>query len=69
MAVEEALKGLLALPQQTSLSLNLSADTILSDDFEQLFNGLPCERLIIELTEHEPVSDYGALRERLARKS
>jgi EAL domain-containing protein (putative c-di-GMP-specific phosphodiesterase class I) len=66
MAVEEALKGLLALPHQTSLSLNLSPETIFSDDFEQLFAAFPCERLIIELTEHEPVKDYKALRERLA---
>ncbi|MFO1111932.1 MAG: EAL domain-containing protein [Bradyrhizobium sp.] len=67
MAVEEALRGLAALPNQASLSLNLSPDAIFSDDFEKLFDELPCERLIIELTEHEPVSDYDALRNRLAR--
>lgn len=67
MAVEEATKGLLALPQQSSLSLNLSPDAIFSDEFEKVFDELPCERLIIELTEHEPVADYGALRARLER--
>lgn len=66
MAVEEALKGLHALPPQTSLSLNLSPDAIFNCDFGKLFNDFPCDRLIIELTEHEPVSDYDALRERLA---
>lgn len=66
MAVEEALKGLPSLPHQTSLSLNLSPEAILSCDFEKLFAGLPCQRLIIELTEHEPVLDYDALRDRLA---
>jgi EAL domain-containing protein (putative c-di-GMP-specific phosphodiesterase class I) len=65
MAVEEATKGLLALPQKSSLSLNLSPDAIFSDEFEKVFDELPCERLIIELTEHEPVVDYGALRARL----
>lgn len=67
MAVEEALKGLLGLPRQASLSLNLSPEAIFSDAFEALFDDLPCQRLIIELTEHEPVSDYEALRNRLAR--
>jgi EAL domain-containing protein (putative c-di-GMP-specific phosphodiesterase class I) len=66
MAVEEALKGLPALPQQTTLSLNLSPEAIVSDGFAKLFGNLPCERLIVELTEHEPVSDYAALRNRLA---
>jgi EAL domain-containing protein (putative c-di-GMP-specific phosphodiesterase class I) len=66
MAVEEALKGLPALPPQTSLSLNLSPDAIFSDGFAELFGGLPCDRLIVELTEHEPVLDYEALRNRLA---
>ena len=66
MAVEEALKGLSALPPQTLLSLNLSPDAIFSDGFAELFSSLPCDRLIVELTEHEPVSDYEALRNRLA---
>lgn len=66
MAVEEALKGLPALPHRASLSLNLSPEAILSCDFEKLFKGLPYERLIIELTEHAPVLDYEALRNRLA---
>ncbi len=66
MAAEEALKGLLALPAQTSLSLNLSPEAIFSDGFEALFNDFPCDRLIIELTEHEPVADYDALCDRLA---
>jgi EAL domain-containing protein (putative c-di-GMP-specific phosphodiesterase class I) len=67
MAVEEALKGLPALPPLTSLSLNLSPEAIFSGDFDDLFSGLPRERLIVELTEHEPVNDYEALRNRLAR--
>lgn len=67
VAVEEALKGMLALPQQTLLSVNLSADAIFSDEFAALFDDFPCDRLIVELTEHQPVSDYDALRDRLAR--
>lgn len=66
MAVEEALRGLPLLPRQTSLSLNLSPEAIFSEDFSRVFDTLPCERLIVELTEHEPVSDYDALRNRLA---
>jgi EAL domain-containing protein (putative c-di-GMP-specific phosphodiesterase class I) len=67
IAAEEAMKALLSLPQQTSLSLNLSPDAIFSDGFEQLFGDFPCERLIVELTEHAPVTDYDALCNRLAR--
>jgi EAL domain-containing protein (putative c-di-GMP-specific phosphodiesterase class I) len=43
------------------LSLNLSAQAILSEDFPALVAATDPRRLVIEITEHEAVEDYAAL--------
>lgn len=43
------------------LSLNCSPQTIVEGDLETFFRDDPCERLIIEITEHDYVAEYGPL--------
>jgi EAL domain-containing protein (putative c-di-GMP-specific phosphodiesterase class I) len=49
------------------LSLNLSAEAILSEDFPALVAATDPRRLVIEITEHEAVDDYEALSRALYR--
>lgn len=48
------------------LSVNLSPATLLSAHFRRSMWTLPRDRLVVEMTEHVPVSDYDALGEALA---
>jgi EAL domain-containing protein (putative c-di-GMP-specific phosphodiesterase class I) len=43
------------------LSINFSPGTLLDGRCRQLLESTPCERIIVELSEHDPVHDYGAL--------
>jgi EAL domain-containing protein (putative c-di-GMP-specific phosphodiesterase class I) len=49
------------------LSLNLSAEAILSEDFAALVAATDPRRLVIEITEHEAVEDYEAVARALYR--
>lgn len=64
-AVSEALSRLEHLPPQTYLSINLSPETVLSPRFAEMLPKFPAARLILEVTEHARVQDYGALGEAL----
>lgn len=66
IAIEAALEGLSQLPVETSLSLNLSPGTALTPEFHRLFEASACARLILELTEHAPVTDYEEMKRNLA---
>jgi len=48
------------------LALNASPATICSPRFTRALHGLPLRRLVLEITEHEPVQDYSALLSALA---
>jgi len=63
-AIRSALRGLPHAPG--FLSLNVSPSTILLPDFTASLLGQPLDRLVLEITEHTQVSDYGALGEVLA---
>ena len=63
-AIRSALVGLPHAPG--FLSLNVSPSTILLPDFTATLLGQPLERLVLEITEHTEVSDYGALGDVLA---
>jgi EAL domain-containing protein (putative c-di-GMP-specific phosphodiesterase class I) len=49
------------------LSLNLSAEAILSDEFPALVAATDPRRLVVEITEHAAVEDYEALTRALCR--
>lgn len=62
-AVEAALPALEALPEDRFLAVNLSPATVLSGRLDGL--GRDARRLVVEMTEHVPVSDYAALGDAL----
>ena len=65
-AIRSALRYLDDVPQETRLSINVSPAVALSDEFLELVTPV-AHRLIIELTEHEPVDDYDALGSALSQ--
>lgn len=60
-ALRRAAEGLPLLPPNAFLSVNASAETIRSPALLDAIADLPTSRLVIELTEHEPVGDYSQL--------
>lgn len=60
-AVREALAQAGALPPGTYLSLNVSPATVFAGALDDVLAGAPCERLVVELTEHHEVTDYERL--------
>ena len=64
-AIGEAVRALPSFPGEAYLSFNASPTTVLDDRLGQHLNGLPLERLVLEMTEHAPVDDYCALRQAL----
>jgi EAL domain-containing protein (putative c-di-GMP-specific phosphodiesterase class I) len=63
--VRRALELVAFLPDDLYLAVNLSPDTISSPRFVELMEGIPPERVVLEVTEHAPVEDYGALAKAL----
>ena len=57
-AVRAALDGLDRLPEAVWLSLNVSAPTVAAPALADLLGGASSRRLVVELTEHEPIEDY-----------
>ena len=49
------------MPEPLFLAVNASAATILGGGLEPTCAARACPRLVVELTEHVPVEDYGAL--------
>ncbi|GGL93536.1 sensor domain-containing phosphodiesterase [Nakamurella endophytica] len=65
-AVRCALPVLDRLPEDVDLAVNLSAEALLAAELPGLLAGRPVRRLIVEITEHEDVADYPALRAGMA---
>lgn len=63
--IRMALSALSSLPADAYLAVNASPEAILSPDFEGVLDGLPVERIVLEITEHAHVEDYDRLREGL----
>jgi len=49
------------VPEHAAVSVNLSPQTLVSERLPALLAGRPLRRVVIEVTEHAPVSDYAAL--------
>ncbi len=60
-ALEAAIERLHLIPANLYLSLNASVETVMSEQFLDALDGVPAERIVIELTEHTPVGDYQLL--------
>jgi EAL domain-containing protein (putative c-di-GMP-specific phosphodiesterase class I) len=65
-AVRAGLERLGELPPSAYLTLNVSPETATTPELAELFEDAPTKRIVLELTEHDPVKDYGALKQRLA---
>jgi EAL domain-containing protein (putative c-di-GMP-specific phosphodiesterase class I) len=63
-AIATALTHIGEIPPTTALAINVSPDVAVTDEFFELVAPY-ADRLIIELTEHDPVNDYESLTEAL----
>lgn len=63
--LEVAIAASPALPEHTFLSLNVSPELILEHERLAELLRIPARPVVLELTEHAPVSDYDALRSSL----
>jgi EAL domain-containing protein (putative c-di-GMP-specific phosphodiesterase class I) len=61
-----AIADLALLPTDIYLSINASPELISNETTRELPDGLHCERLLLEITEHVPIEDYGVLLNALA---
>ena len=50
-----------AVPPDVAVTVNLGPETLLSPGLGALLDGRPLERVVVEVTEHAPVTDYEAL--------
>lgn len=65
-AIAAALVHLEEIPEGVALAVNVSAEVAMTDEFFELVAPF-ASRLIVELTEHDPVDDYDALIDQLAQ--
>lgn len=49
------------LPESGFLTINVSAETLVSPAFSRMLDGLPADRVVVEVTEHAIVREYDAL--------
>lgn len=60
-AARVALDQLERLPADAYLAINVSPETVCSDELESMIEGHDMRRLVLEITEHTPVEDYERL--------
>lgn len=65
IVIEEALKGIAHI-KDAYLSFNVSPETILTGAVQPLLDQYPLHRLMLEVTEHASVPDYGVIADALA---
>jgi EAL domain-containing protein (putative c-di-GMP-specific phosphodiesterase class I)/FixJ family two-component response regulator len=66
-AVRCALDALPEAPTGPYLSVNAMPDTLASEGLAALLAAAPADRLVLEITEHAPVTDYEALNKAMQR--
>ena len=64
-AVSAALNLLPTVPESMFLAINVSPATAMAHDLETLFPSQGSSRVVLELTEHVPIEDYGAVQSAL----
>jgi EAL domain-containing protein (putative c-di-GMP-specific phosphodiesterase class I) len=60
-AIRAALGAFSSVPAPLHLAINASVETILSGEFASALQGLPLERIVLEITEHSEVENYERL--------
>jgi EAL domain-containing protein (putative c-di-GMP-specific phosphodiesterase class I) len=66
-AATMALARLGDLEDGTWLTVNLSPDLVIDGALDQLLDGQDVSRILVEITEHAPIPDYGGLHDALDR--
>ena len=64
-AVDRALAELDRIPDRVSLSINVSPQTMATEELASLIADVDARRLVLEMTEQSPVDDYTTLAARL----
>ncbi|HZI96887.1 MAG TPA: EAL domain-containing protein [Actinomycetales bacterium] len=64
LALERAAEHLMVVPGY--VSMNISPATLLTPECADLFAAMPLPRVLLELSEHDPVTDYAELTSTLA---
>lgn len=67
LAIDSAIAQIDNLAGATALSINVSPDTLLSKGLAERLSNAPAERLILEVTEHSPITDYASVGRALDR--
>jgi len=65
--LERALPVLDRLPAPMTLAINVSPLTLISPELHQAVGSVDASRIVLELTEHERISEYPVYREQLTR--
>jgi len=65
-AVRRAVAQLQRIPGDEFLAVNVSPELVLSRKLDELVDDAICPRLVLELTEHVAVDDYGPIHDRMA---
>jgi len=60
-AARVALDQLARIPADAYLAINASPETVCSDELKSMLEAHDMRRLVLEITEHTPVEDYGRL--------
>ena len=60
-----ACRAIASLPADVSLAVNISPASIVSPAFKAMFDGLPVDRLVLEVTEHAAISNYVEIKQAL----
>ena len=58
VAIDTALRTLRRIPAEAYLSLNASHRTAMSPELVRTLEGHDAKRIVVEITEHEPIDDY-----------
>lgn len=61
LAIGKAIKRLARIPDHAYLALNVSPQTILSGALDEVLRDAPLDRLLLEVTEHSQIPDYGEI--------
>jgi EAL domain-containing protein (putative c-di-GMP-specific phosphodiesterase class I)/ActR/RegA family two-component response regulator len=67
LAVRAALAELPQLPSDSYLSVNVSPATVVRRSFRKLFREVDGARVVVEVTEHAPVADYGRMQKAIVQ--
>ena len=62
MAINNAIKGMGDFQKDLYISINTSPESILSGAVAKILSGIDTRRIVLEITEHSPISSYADFR-------